>query len=256
MSNFRLVMLDYVKSQLDSPLAQKVLNDMIVVKQKNFERTDPNYIVMDKHDMIGAHALVYDVTNLYQPKLVFALRLTFESRAKTHKLKTPIQDLAPHFDQRCKSAYDKFCQLHPSLVDCNAWFVDPEYSFKNSGLRLSDIGYTMVYLHIMRMGFDHFIGCTNEKYKAHRWIDNIGAFPKEYTFVHPVVPDPHMMIMMEGFNEEYLKSVYLSQKELFDKMLDVAPVNAEYKSIPETIASLFGDLKPQPVQSVDLNKAG
>jgi len=256
MSNFRLVLLDYAKNQLEKPVVKQLLSDMIVVKQQNFERTDPNYVVMDKHDMIGTHALIYDTTDLYNPKLVFALRLTFEERAKQHKLKTPIQDLAPYLEGSCKDAYEKFRSEHPTFVDCNSWFVDPNYSFKNSGLRLSDIGYAMIYLHIKRMGHNHFIGCTNEKYKAHRWIDNIGYFSKNYTFTHPVVPDIHMMIMMEGFNESYIQSIYSEQKHLFDNMLDVSLEGVSYEGISETISSAFIDQdKRHPKLPLELVKA-
>ena len=52
MSKFRLVILDYAKEQLDNSAAQKIMSEVIFVKQKNFLRTDPNYVVTDKHDMI------------------------------------------------------------------------------------------------------------------------------------------------------------------------------------------------------------
>jgi hypothetical protein len=242
MNNFKLVIFDYPKLQLENPMAQKVLNDLIITKQQNFVRTDPNYVVVDKHDMVGTHYLIYDTTNLFNPRLIFALRTTYEERAKTHKIRTPMQDLAPLLQGNCKQAYEAFRGRHDLLVDCNSWFVDPEFSLKKSGLRLSDVGYAMVYLQLTRMGYDHFVGCTNEKYKAHRWIENIGSFPKGYEFIHPVVTDNHMLIMLESFNHTYLDSIYQSHKDLFDQLLEICPAKCGYKTISETINDQFGKM--------------
>jgi hypothetical protein len=239
MSKFRLVLLDYAKLQIENPLAQKALSDLIIVKQKNFERTDPNYVVIDKHDMIGTHALIYETSDLFNPRLIFALRVTFEDRAKIHNVQTPLQDLIPKLSDRLKNHYLIFQKKHKTLADCNSWFVDPNFSLKTSGLRLSDIGYTMVYLQVARMGLNHIIGCTNEKYKAHRWLENIGSFEKGYDFIHPVVPDPHMLVLIENFNKDYLANVYQENRELFDNLLEISPTGLNYKNIPEMLTELF-----------------
>ncbi len=77
MSHFRLVIVDYAKEQLENPTAQKILSDVVFAKQKNFLRTDPDYVVTDKHDMIGTHYLIYDTKSFLNPKLIFAIRATF-----------------------------------------------------------------------------------------------------------------------------------------------------------------------------------
>ncbi len=235
MSQFRLVILDYAKNQLDDPKVQKTLNEIIFAKQRNFLRTDPNYVVMDKHDMIGTHALIYDTSNFFESKLIFAIRVTFEARANQYKINTPLSDLKKFlpFDQA--NHLDSF-QKHRGLVaDCNSWFVDPDFSLKKSGLRLSDIGYTMIYLHVHRMGYDHIIGCTNEKYKAHRWLENIGEFKKDLIFEHPTVKDPHMLILIEKFNVGYLKETYIQNEKLFNEIVDLMPKSQHLMSISQTI---------------------
>ncbi|MEK6628995.1 MAG: hypothetical protein AABY53_10245 [Bdellovibrionota bacterium] len=235
MKNFRLVMLDYAKHQLDKPIAQKTLSDMITTKQKNYERTDPNYVVVDKHDMIGTHALIYETTNLFEPRLISAIRLTYECRARLHKLKIPSHDLIPHFNSNCKNAFQKFEKQNPNYADCNSWFIDPEFSHKNSNLQLADISFTMIFLQLSRMGLKNFIGFTNERYKGHRRLEKIISFEKGNEFTHPVVPDQHMLILMENFNLAHLKFVYESNKYLFDNILEVSPKNEKYKSIAQTI---------------------
>lgn len=243
MNNFRLAILDYALTHLHSDTTQNMLSGLVVMKQKNFERTDPTYVVTDKHDMIGTHFLIYDTSDIYKPKIIFALRVTYEDRSARHKIKTPFQELVPKLALPLQVAYEKFHSEHPVLVDCNSWCVDVNFSQKKSGLPLSDIGYAMVYLQLLRMGHNHFIGCTNERYKASRWLESVGTFPKGYNFVHPAVPDPHMITMVENFKHEHFNLVYNKHKSMFDNLFDVIPEDAGYASMPEIIQQTFAGVK-------------
>src|SRR5437868_4017005 len=207
MSKFRLVILDYAKAQLENPIAKKILSDVVFIKQQNFLRTEPNYVVTDKHDMIGTHYLIYDTTEFLDPKLVFAIRTTFLSRAVQHRIDTPLLSIVSRLAPPLQEAFNKFQEKHKEIVDCNAWFVDPAYSKKNSGLNLSDLGYFMVCTHILRAGANHFVGCTNETYNASRWLEHVGSMPKGLIFEHPAVKAPHMLILMENFNMPHFTKV-------------------------------------------------
>lgn len=244
LNNFKLVILDYALGHLDNPSTQKSLNDIIINKQKNFARTDPNYVVMDKHDMIGTHYLIYDVSEMYNPKLILAIRTTFEDRAKDHHLKTPIQELMPHLSLNSQAHYQNFKNEKKVLADCNSWFVDMDYTQKKSGLKLSDIGYAMVYAHVTRMGFDHILGCTNEKYKASRWLEHIGFFDKSHMFTHPIVPDPHMFIIVEKFNKNYLNSIYRDYSALFNNLQEILPPDFKHRRWPEARSVFLNDHQP------------
>ncbi|MBL7542926.1 MAG: hypothetical protein JNL11_03875 [Bdellovibrionaceae bacterium] len=239
MSNLRLVVLDYALKHIQNQATRQALNDLVVMKQVNFQRTDPNYVVTDKHDIIGTHYLVYDTSDLYEPKVVFALRTTYGDRSQQHRLNTPFQDLLPKISDRLQTAYQDFYKTRPVVVDCNSWCVDPQFSKKSSGLKLADIGYAMVFLHLTRMGHNHFIGCTNERYRASRWLESVGSYTRGYEFVHPVVPDPHMMIMIEKFDEAHMKTVYEENKELFDQLYDLVPENSPYSDMPMAIQQIF-----------------
>lgn len=235
MHSFRLVILDYAKNLLGNTVAQKILSDMMFVKQKNYERTDQNYVVIDKHDMIGTHILIYDTTNFFEPKIVSALRIAYQDRAQLHKIKIPIQDIVPHLDSTCAKAFQDYQNKYPVFADCGSWFIEPGYSLKRSGINISDLCYAMVFLQLKRRGIRNFVGCSNEKFKTHRHVENIGRFKKGYEFKHPSVPDPHMLILMEELNQPYIKSVYESYQRLFDNLIDIKPENENYKSIKETI---------------------
>ena len=241
MKNLKLVVLDYALKQKEKPLVRRLLNDIIFVKQENFERTDPNYVVLDKHDMIGTHFLIFDTTDIYQPQLIYGIRVTYESRAKTHKIKTPVQDLKLHLGGEAQSALQDFSRQYPELIEVNSLFVAPDYSIKNSGLHLSDIGFSMIFLQLARMGHGHFVCCPNERYKAHRLVENIGHFRNNrgYDFVHPVVKDPHMLIMVDSFKKDFIQQVVGQHEALFDDLLDVSPEACGYSSIAEVINYSF-----------------
>lgn len=227
--NFRLVILDHAISHLDNPSTQKALNDVIVGKQKNFFRTVKDVVIMDKHDMIGTHYLIYDVTEMFNPKLVLAIRTTFEDRAAQFHLTTPMQDLMKHVHPAGQKHYEDFRKTKKSLADCNTWFVDIDYTEANSGLKLSDIGYAMVYAHVTRMGFDHILGCTNERYKASRWLEHIGHFDKSHTFMHPTIPFDHMFIIVEQFNKANLNAIYKQYQSLFDNLQELVPADFSHE---------------------------
>ncbi|MEN0059428.1 MAG: hypothetical protein AAGB31_11385 [Bdellovibrio sp.] len=244
MGPFRAVILDYAKEQLDDPIAQKVFSDVLFVKQKNFLRTDPQYVVMDKHDMIGTHYLIYDTSNLHAPHLIFAIRTTYLSRSKEHGVETPLMSLLPRLESRFQQAFGKFQDRHPELVDCNSWFVDPAYSKKSSGLSLSDIGYFLVCMNVMRNGLDNIIGCTNETYHASRWVESVGEMDKGYIFEHPSVKAPHMMLMVENFNMEHFSKVYESNKELLVQAEEIFPANGPaLPSFGDYIQQVFASSK-------------
>jgi hypothetical protein len=227
MSKFRMVVLDYAKEQLENKTAQKIMSDLVFTKQINFLRSEPNYVVTDKHDMIGTHYMMYDVTNLYEPKLIFAIRTTYLSRSTQHRIETPLLSLVPKLDLPLQKLFHDFERRHPELVDCNAWFVDPNYSKKNSGLNLSDLGYFMVCMNILREGYDCFIGCTNEKFNASRWLEQVGDMPKGHIFEHPAVKSPHMLILMENFNLDHFAKIYEENEQLIENLFEVFPATGK-----------------------------
>lgn len=223
MSKFRLVILDNAKAQLESSAAKKILSDVVFIKQQNFLRSEPNYVVTDKHDMIGTHFLIYDTSNFLDPKLVFAIRTTYLSRARQHRIDTPLMSIIPKLDETIQNTFNSFHDRHRELVDCNAWFVDPNYSKKNSGLNLSALGYFMVCTNVMRAGYDNIVGCTNETYGASRWVEPLGKVAKGLLFEHPAVKSPHMMLLVENFNMDFFGSIYQEYKDLVSETYEVFP---------------------------------
>lgn len=233
----KFVIVDNAIKQLDSTEVKKLFNDLITVKQINFSKTSKHYISMDKHDMCGTHFLIYDVENFLNPKLVLAIRTTYRSRAKQYNLNLPFDVYYEYLDDLAKKEANIFMELRQDLVDCNAWFVDSNYSKKNSGLDLSEIAYVGVCSYLLRQGYDHFVGCTNEKYKASRWLERVGDFPKNYMFHHPAVDCDHKLILMNNFSMPWLEKSFRAYEEVFKHCL-------EYKQdeVSQTLHSYLSDM--------------
>lgn len=229
----RAAILDYPMRAIQThPSAGQMLGDIIKNKQLNFFKTSENFVVMDKHDMIGTHFLIYDVSDVYKPRLVLAIRNTYEERCKRHGVPLPIDGYIHLAGPQAEQLLKDMRQKVGPLVDCNAWFVDPDYGKKNSGMNLSEFAFLMVTSFIMRMGRSHFVAATNEKYKASRWIRMAGEFPEGYSFVHPAVPDEHCLELVHTFKMDWMAKaadqyhdLLVNAQEVLGDPQGVQPVN-------------------------------
>jgi hypothetical protein len=222
--NLRLVVLDYPKLTIQSAETKKILADMIQAKQINFERSDANYVPLGGLDMVSTHFLIYDTTDIYNPKVVFAIRNCYEDRVRRHNLTLPSEEYIKHVPENIREEYFQFRKKHSVAVDCNAWFVDPDYTYSKTGLTLSDIGYMMVITHIFRRGFNHLLGATNETFKASRWLENVAVLPPGLLFEHHVVKSPHRLILASPFKLDWLLNCFDKYGEYYYNRLEVAPI--------------------------------
>lgn len=233
--HLRIAILDYPIKLLQNKDACTLLMDSIVQKQNAFFQTSKDFVVTDKHDMIGTHFLIYDTVDLFKPKLVAAIRNTYEERAKVHSLNLPIDSYYPSLDSNTKKAVDQFRNRKGSLVDCNAWFVDPKFSHANSTLNLSEILFFTLCVFIHRLGKDHFVGATNERYKASRWVSKVGPFQENLTFTHPLVPDLHKLTLVDHFHPQWLTECWQKYGALLQQRFELLGAPQGIKSVEEVV---------------------
>lgn len=238
MSNLRLVILDYPKKTLADETTKQLFADMLQIKQINFQRTSDSYICMGPLDMISTHTMIYDTTDIYKPKLVLAMRACYEDRAKQHKLSLPIEEYNSYLPLQGQKNYAKFRNQKKNLVDCNAWFVDPDYSFSKTGLKLSDVGFFATALYILRTGNDHLCGCSNERYKASRWVKTIGDLVEPVEFIHPKVPDPHDLILINHFSKSWLQRCFKDYGSFVENAFEQVPTTEKLLSLSEIRAKI------------------
>lgn len=237
-SRLRVAILDYPKLQLENTEAAQLFSDMIRQKQMNFERTSKSFVVMDKNDMIGTHFLVYDTADLLNPKLVGAIRNTYEVRAKEHGVPLPIDNYASALSEEGQKSLAAFRKKKGQLVDCNAWFVDPAYSKSQSNFNVSEILFLSVCLYIYRLGYDHFVGAGNETYKATRLVEKVGTFQDGLTFIHPAVRSLHKLTLVTEFHREWLFSSWKKYGALMEDAYEVIPNSISVKKLIE-VTPLF-----------------
>lgn len=237
--NLRAAILDYPIRTLEySPSAGLMLGDVIKHKQMGFSRTHPDFVVMDKHDMIGTHFLVYDCSDTYHPKLVLAIRNTYEARARKHGLKLPIEDYIHLGGPRAEELLQETRNRVGVLVDCNAWFVDPQFSKKNSGLNLSELGFLLVTMFIKRLGQSHLVGATNERYNASRWIRVFGEFPEGLHYTHPFLGDPHCICLVEPFKHDWMLKAAEQFAPILHGAQEILGLPDEVKTLTEVVNNL------------------
>lgn len=239
MSKFRAVILDYPKLQLDNPDVKRLLADIIVAKQLNFQRTKEMFVALDKNDIIGSHLLIYDTTKMYDPKLILAIRNSYEERTRNYdNVQLPYTSYIHATGELGQKDLESFRKTIGLLVNCDMWFVDPDYGYSKTKLPLSEVGFLLACLQIRRLGYDHLIGCTNEKYKASRWLSPIGPLSRDRLFDHPVLPGKHKMIYLEHFDDEWLKACIAKHISFLDDLWDLSPKNLGLPSVEQTIQQI------------------
>ena len=243
LENYRLVILDYPKLTLRNEDSRKAFSDMLFAKQMNFERSSVKYIPMSGLDMVSTHYLIYDIRNPFQSKPILAIRTCFEERVRHHDLSLPIDQyigIAPEGFQR---KFATFRSENTPLVDCNAWFVDPEYSYSKTNVSLSEIAYFTVISFILRKGFNNWVGATNERFKASRWASKTGYFEDGLIFTHHQVKDPHKLILINSFNYPWLNSCVEKYGALLHKTFEIFPQETPTTEKLLPISQVFSEIQ-------------
>lgn len=205
----RLVVIDYAKLQVSDSLAFRLFGDMLCKRQESFLRTRDTFLVIDKHDLIGTHFLVYDTQELFSPKLVAGFRLTYDERAKAHGLEMPIESILSVCPAQARLDFQEFQKEKGPAIQVNTLFIDPQYSFSQSKLKLSDMLFFSVCAYIRRLGFDHYVCATNDRLKTDRWMKRAESYDNTYSFQHPEVHDPHTLFFGKSINKEWLKECFI-----------------------------------------------
>lgn len=221
--NLRLVVLDYPKLIIKDKTTKNVLGDIIQGKQLGFERASKEYVPMSALDMVSSHFLIYDTSDIFSPKLIVAIRNCYEDRAQKHNLPLPYEDYIQYASLEVQKKHAKFRKNKECIVDCNALFVDPNYSRSKTGLPLTEIAWFMAISHMLKRKMHHFVGFTNEKFKASRLIEPIGHFPKDMMFDHPKVKTPHLIILCEPFKFEWLNKCWNDYGDMYKNRIEYKP---------------------------------
>jgi hypothetical protein len=213
--------------------------DMLSSRQISFHRTIESYILMDKLDMIGTHFLIYDVSDLYRPKVISGIRVVYNERCQKYGLKLPLDENILSASLPVQEFYRIFKKDKPDLAECTGWYVDSEFSFAKSKLDLAEILFFAITTYLLRQEIPYFSGATNERYKASRWVAKVGEFKDGYTFMHPTIPYDHKLTLVEHFYNDWLRDCFSRYGKLMDNRYEIAPKETEKVSLDQVKERIF-----------------
>lgn len=229
----RLVILDFPKKHLENETSKKIISDMLSARQISFRRTIESYILMDKNDMLATHFLIYDVSNLYLPKILSGIRVVYNSRCKQYGLKLPLDENIEVAPLPVQLFYNSFKQERPDLPECTGWFVDSDFSYSKTKIDLAQILFFMVTTYLFRQGIDYFSGATNERYKASRWVSKVGPFKEGFSFMHPTIPYEHKLTLVEAFDKKWMADCFDKYGDLIHSTYELTPDHLNLRSIDD-----------------------
>ena len=244
----RLVVLDYPKLLLGQSQAYSIFGDLVRCRQKLFLDTSDSFLVIDKHDLIGTHFLTYDLSNPFKPTLIAGFRITYQDRAQAHGLTMPIESALPCCPPEATSQYQEFCREKGNMIQFNTLFIDPQYTFSKSQLKLSDMLFFAVCAFIRRLGFNHYVGATNDRLKTDRWMKRAGEYSRPtFSFSHPDVQDPHTLFFIDALNNAWLLDCFDEYRHFWNLAYEIIPDRIKTKS--------FAQVREEIVNAQPIRKA-
>ena len=92
LQNLKLVVFDYPKYLPKTETNQKILSDLLMTKQESYQLSDERFVATGSLDFVGTHLMVYETSDVFNPKLILSIRILTEDRVKYHKLRLPTED--------------------------------------------------------------------------------------------------------------------------------------------------------------------
>lgn len=247
LSKLRLVVLDNPEPMIKDETVKKLIADIIVTRQEGYKRASGNYLSLDKLDLIGTHILLCDVTNIYQPKIISGLRLSYNNRCSNYGIHLPMEDNIKYASMISQKAYEDFKNSRTVVAESNSWFVDSEFSYSKTKLDIGNIILTALVLCLLRQGQGSFISASNEKFKASRWVD-FGRFEDGHLFTHPQIQDPHKILLVEEFDYSLIKERVEKFEFLYGNALELISSPTHWRSYEDIKTEI--DLRAQQAQKV------
>ncbi len=247
-TQLKVVILDFPKITMKNEIGRRVFAEVAGVRQESFRRTLDSYLALDRHDMIGTHVLIFETSQLFSPRLLSGIRLTYKSRSQNFGLKLPLEENIIYASKETQDYFRSYMDAHSEVAECNGWFVDPDFSFSATKIDLAQILFFSLCTFLMRQNQYVFIGAPNERYKATRWVEKVGPFTKGHFFTHPAVPDPHQLTLVERFYPQWLRDCALKYETLINHQFEILPDSSGLRSVEDVFAEILNS--PAPLKKV------
>jgi hypothetical protein len=155
-------------------------------------------------------------------------------------LKIPLEDMIPNAKLPTQEAFRKFKEKNGPLVECNGWFIHPSYSTAISAGSLPDILFFALTTYLARQNVHHFIGATNERFKASRHVARVGAFEDGHLLINPSFPGDHKLTLVDRYHAAWQEECVTRYGQLMRNRIELRPPDLEivtYEEVEHRLAA-------------------
>lgn len=223
----KLVILKKPIEILESDECRSLFMDFISLRQRLYKEQFNKVLCMDKFDLISDHFILYDVaTNLP----VAYMRSISKKICQEYEIQVPLYDSVKNSEPH-NSALHEFLNNTQHPLNMSYLCKDSKYSgelkelkicnlmiwlaFKDSGSALNALGYCAT---------------PNCKYNLKSSLKDIGSFYGNLSsFIHPTVPEPHELIMINNISASFWYNCELKYGHLYENRAEISLAKLNHK---------------------------
>lgn len=203
--HLKIKVVDFLRDLLWNSEARNTYMDILGLRQVCFSESSPGGLFLDPLDLISVHLAVYS-TELNQSVLVGASRILPQSRCEAHGVSFPLEEIVRTWSPAHRQAFDGYRAHVGDMMNIGYLCVNTQFRSAHGGFRLADVLSWLSARWVSRMGESNLCFFLNQKYRMERWIQPIGPWPALPPAVHPVVKEPHNLVLMRKINANYFQN--------------------------------------------------
>ncbi len=194
-------MVKKLANQLDNGEATRRFIEVIELRQRLFREHRETILILDAYDLVCDHVLLYSGQD---SRLIGYLRSVSLETCRQYDIAFPMEALIasrPEYG----FAYKRFLNLSKNPMHMGYLCFDPAYKSELNGLKAIDLlawlGFISSGVPVNELG----LACTlNNRYKQDVPMRLVGEWiPNLPDFKHPVVDDPHRVVLIPRLAEDY-----------------------------------------------------
>lgn len=194
------VVKDLSKSLCDTEKTSMFM-EAVELRQRSYRSHRKNVLILDAYDLISDHLLLYSSRD---GKLIGYQRSVSAQKCREHDLDFPIENLLRGREEYTRG-YAAFRKAASEPLHMGYLCFDPAYREELGGIKIVDLA-TWILFRVSGIVLES-LGLTasaNNRYKQDPVLRNIGDWiPDLSDLVHPLIPDPHRIVLIPKVRETY-----------------------------------------------------
>lgn len=175
--------------------------EVVQLRQRMFRGHRDTILILDAYDLICNHVLLYSSRD---SKLIGYLRFVSLETCRRYELAFPMEAVIASRPEY-RFAYNQFIQKSKNPMHVGYLCFDPAYKSELNGLKAIDLLGWLGFITSDVPSKDLGLACTlNNRYKQDEPMRLVGEWiPNLPDFRHPLVDDPHRVVLIPRLAEEY-----------------------------------------------------